>query len=255
MDVSPPVLVYQMARVGSIGIQRTLKNYLPVVLHFHHLQPYLLGNDRSKEPEVLKRGVDKKEVIIDPNGFLPIRQRLLEGAPFSVICPVREPIGRELSYFFVDLITGRLPYASPTDPIDKLRQDFIEKFPHNNYREWFKYEMEAHTGINVFDVPFPESGHIVFSKENIRLLVFRIELDNDKKSDIIKEFLNLKSYQFANMNAGESLQFGNIYGKLKSLKFPTDFINEMCNSQYFKHFYNNEFIETTRQRWTQTAAL
>ena len=226
-----------MARVGSIALQRTLKNHLPTVLHFHHLQPLLLGNDRSKEPEVLKKGMDGRETISDPNGLMPVRQRLLEGAPFSIICPVRKPIGRELSYFFVDLITNRLPYANPGDPVEKLIQDFMEKFPHDNYSEWFKYEMEAHTSIDVFSTPFPESGFATFTAGDTRLLVFRIELDDDKISQVVQEFLGLKSYKFTSMNAGETLQHGPVYKRLKSLDLPESFLNKAHNTKYFKHFY------------------
>ena len=98
--------------------------------------------------------------------------------------------------------------------------------------------MEAHTGIDVFNSPFPESGFTTFIVGDIRLLVFRIELNDNKISQIVQEFLGLKSYRFANMNAGETLQHGPVYKKLKSLDLPKSLLDAAHNTKYFKHFYD-----------------
>lgn len=245
-----------MARVGSMGLFRSLQSLVPVV-HLHHLQPRLMGNDRAKEAHVLKTGIDDQIPSSDPKGLTPMRQSLLSGeAPFSIICPIREPIGRELSYFFIDLISNRLPYAKPADPVDKLMDDFINKFPHDTYSEWFKYEMEAHSGIDVFANPFPkELGWNVYTNGKIRLLIFKIELGDDHIAHLIREFLGLQSYKFTKFNVGEGLQFGQVYKRLKSRKLPEEFLDKMCNSKYFKHFYSDLFIQQTKRKWSQTAAL
>lgn len=250
------VLIYQMARVGSMGLFHTLKESVPV-LHFHHLQPHLLGNDRAKEAHVLETGIDGNKPGSDPKNLMPIRQQLLSGEmPFFIICPIREPIGRELSYFYIDLISDRLPYASLSDPVDKLINDFATKFPHDTYSEWFKYEMEAHTGIDVFAHPFPkELGWQVYTNGPIKLLLFKIELGNDHIAQLVREFLGLQTYKFTEFNVGEGLHHGSLYKALKSKKLPEAFLNKMCESRYFKYFYSDLFIQQTKRKWSQTAAL
>jgi len=37
----------------------------------------------------------------------------------------------------------------------------------------------------------------------------------------------------------------------KEAKFPKNFVDKMCDSKYFRHFYDSEYIESVRQRWTK----
>lgn len=239
-----------------MSLFQTLKEIAPV-LHFHHLQPHLLGNDRAKEAHVLETGIDGNRPGSDPKNLMPIRQQLLSRkVPFSIICPIREPIGRELSYFFVDLLSNQLPYANLSDPVDKLAEDFVTKFPHDTYSEWFKYEMEAHTGIDVFAHPFPkELGWKTYANGLIRLLIFKIELGDDHIAQLVREFLGLQTYKFTKFNVGEGLRSGSKYKALKSRKLPEAFLDRICNSRYFKYFYSDLFIRQTRRKWSQNAAL
>ena len=112
---------------------------------------------------------------------LMILWRVRLGLPLKIICPIREPIARDVSaffYFFVGAVPGLfnikntnlgetekmfLEYSGQIEPTDHFK-DLLYKHPvlannpiiqHQFGLEWFDKQLRPLTRIDVYKQPFP----------------------------------------------------------------------------------------------------
>lgn len=227
-----PVIVYQMGKVGSSSIYRSLRQqYAGVVLHTHGFSP------KNRDPRVRR----------------VCHWAMTERFRLNVVSLVREPIGRNVSAFFENFErdTG-VAYADSRLTIDELTRLFLEKYHHEIPLEWFDQSILAKFGIDVFATPFPESGVCTYTRNNVRLLVARCESEDSVKARAIGDFLGIPGFAIANANIGEDKDYAPTYKAFKaSAVLPPEYISRMCGSKYFTHFYPEDFIEATRAKWNR----
>lgn len=237
---STPIFVCQMGKVGSRSIVESLeKNYSGVVLHGH----------------IISRMGWESQYLLD---------WVNKGNPLKIIAPVREPISRNVSAFF-HFIEGRLGQASDKSdlPIKELVDSFIDHrddneepdnmamMDHNLPLSWFDDNIKKYFGINVFSIPFPDSGHIVLTNNNTELLTFRIELHDSEKESLLREFINIPSFSLINTNVGSTKGYSKKYKEFKDLAvLPDSYIRKMRESKYFRHFYSENEIIQICDKWT-----
>jgi len=79
------------------------------------------------------------------------------------------------------------------------------------------------------------------------------EISDEEKSKAIADFLQINNFSlFKNENIGEKKEYQAIYKDFKSnLLLPAEYVELMCNSKYFNHFYSREKIESVRKRWSE----
>ena len=228
----PPVFVYQMGKVGNKSITYSLKGQYPgiVIGGAHAFYP------SHENPEV---------------------RRLYRWArPLHVICPVREPIDRNIDAFFQNFKrdTG-LPHPVTHYPLEDLKRLFLSHYHHAVPSEWFDKNILANFGIDVYATPFPARGVATYSRKGIRLLVTRLELSDDEKEAAIKEFLGLNHFRLSNTNITEERDYGPAYRAFKThVRFPAEFVEPMCNSRFALHFYGREAMDKARARWSEVKA-
>lgn len=225
-----PVIVYQMGKVGSSSVYRSLRQqYAGVVLHTHGFSP------KNRDPRVRRVyhwAIDEKLRL-------------------NVISLVREPIGRNVSAFFENFErdTG-VAYAESRLTINDLTRLFLERYHHEIPLEWFDQCVLAKFGIDVFATPFPDSGICIYTHNNVRLLVARCETDDSVKARAIGDFLGIPGFTITNANVGEEKDYAPTYKAFKaSVVLPPEYVDEMCESKYFNHFYSKEVIAATREKW------
>jgi len=232
---SPPVFVFQMGKVASRGITEPLHAFYDgEVIHDH-----VFGSEKMQgETRELFRYVTGKH----PPSLL------------HIISLVREPIARNVSAFFnnFQIHTGIHPEQWDGEP-DELKSIFLERFPHDQPLYWFQKSIEPHFGIDVYSVPFPESGSMVIEKEGVRLLNIRMEIDDAAKSAAVRQFLGLDSgYHVTRTNERSSKEGASLCRRFTEwVTFDADFVDSFCESAYFRHFYSKEFIQKMRRRWTE----
>ena len=119
--------------------------------------------------------------------------------------------------------------------------------------EWFDKWVKPLLGIDVFATPFPPDGIAAYANKNIKLLVMRSENSDAEKSQAIKNFMGLPSLQIVNTNIGKEKVYAPLYEDFKNKAIlPFGYIERMCQSQYFNHFYSKEEIEASRKKWSKT---
>ena len=225
---SPPVFVFQMGKVASSSIFESLKQqYSGAVGHAHHI-----GEDNWMSVQ--------------------LHEWYQNGNPIKIISPVREPVGRNISGFFqqfedytgIDVTECKLTHK-------EIKRYFLDKFDHQLPLRWFDEMMNTYFNIDVYAIPFPSNGHCTYSNKNVDLLVLRIDISDAEKEKAIREFLDFPNFILEKSNVGSQKEYNALYQEFKNnLKLPDEYIETMCNSKYFKHFYSASEIEKTKKQWS-----
>lgn len=227
-----PVLVYQMGKVGSESIYRSLaKEYAGPVLHAHHFT--------SNHGDPLVRRLYDWAIV--------------QARPLKVISLTREPISRNVSAFFQNFEkhTG-FSYAEANFSIEELKAIFLSNCEHEIPLEWFDNHILAEFGIDVFSTPFPENGICTYRRNNVELLVMRLEISDNVKITAIKNFVGLDCFLLHNSNIGDEKNYSATYKAFKTkVKFSACYVDTMCASKYFRHFYSQEAITIAREIWSE----
>jgi len=228
-----PVLIYQMGKVASKSVFKSLSHqYSGVVLHAH----YFNSNHADWRIRRLYHWV------------------IEEAMPLNVISLTREPIGRNVSAFFQNFErdTG-VPYNDANFSHEELKTIFLTKFKHEIPLKWFDKNINENFGIDVYANSFPKCGYAEYSHKNIRLLVMRSEIGDNEKVKVLRDFLKLTEFQIINRNISEEKEYALGYKDFrKNVKLPCDYIDKMCKSKYFKYFYDEDDINAVRKNWGES---
>jgi hypothetical protein len=258
-----PVLVYQMAKVGSSTVVRSLQQADPerAVLHVHFLSPEMLreagalhrkSNGHFGLPYDWHLGRALSERIEALSGALRVQ----------VVTLVRDPIAREVSGLFQN------PEFAPTTLRDRNGHYDVERtieslenklsavdacdYVHN----WFDRELRATFGIDVFAAPFPkERGWAVLCNERARVLVLRMEELDRILGPALAEFLGLDEEPTAASGnvRSERPEGGDYRDVLAALRLPRRVCERIYDHRFSRHFYSDAMLADFIQRWSATA--
>jgi hypothetical protein len=262
------ILVYQMGKVGSSTVVKSLKS-LGITGPVFNVHSFTEGN--------LNRAEQIYKIQFHRHPYSPrtlwdsqkIRKQLLDrnkGKRWKIVTLVRDPIARSLSLFFgpdnmiIEKFNGQYKIKSNTysyeiiiRPEDtKILLDlFLTKVDHNRPTAWFDNELRRFSGIDIFSTEFPKSkGYNIYCEEHVKLLLIRLENLNDVADDAFKEFLGIENLSIKDTNIGTKKHFGNLYRTFKeSIKLPDSYVEMMYKSRYAKHFYSEEEINMFKKRW------
>jgi hypothetical protein len=265
-----PVIVYQMGKVGSSTIQRSLKalNIELPIFHVHYLSESgveELEEERRKYFQTEKFGLLKR-----PWMYQFLREELIkrfDGQKWKILSLTRDPIARNLSAFFENLefkkIGGKTEFEvksdyyniDPTiiksDDLEKLETLFFNRFKHDSPLDFFDRELKSVFGIDVYSTDFPKKkGYKIYSGKKADALIIKLENLNQCVQPAFKEFLNLENFALINSNIGNQKDYAAVYSQFKNLIiFPNHYLNKMYQSKYTQHFYSDEEIRQFRYKW------
>ena len=226
-----PVFVYQMGKVASSSVYKSLKNqYQGVVFYAHSF-----GGDH------LHYGIRKL-------------YRYYKGKnKLKVITLVREPIGRNISAFFENfqMYTGT-SYKQGSFSIEYLKKIFLKSYNHDIALDWFDENIKKHFGIDVFEMESPYEGYQITQNENVELLIMRHDLDDWQKEKLVKEFVGIDQFTLNNYNIARDKKYASTYRAFKKqVKLPDEYLSKMGSSRYFNHFYRKSEIDLALEKWTE----
>jgi hypothetical protein len=223
------ILIYQMGKVGSITILKTLiqLGYRPY--HAHRIWAdgeFGLGH-------TLKQ-----------------KQHILNQKSIKAITLVREPIARNLSAFFHQHSSywGKDSYS-----FEVAKHKFMNLYDHDIPNRYFDEEIKPLLGIDIFAEPFNKSaGFQIYKRLNsdhlIELLLLRLE-DLDKIGGrAFKQFLGVENIKFETHNQNKTKEYKDF---LKKIKLPEDFINKIYSGKLATYFYTEQELNSFKYRWTK----
>lgn len=247
------ILLYQMGKVGSTTIKKSLEAFNIPIYHFHRLNPEEL--DRFMKT---KKGLHKTAPEHIRLGWHLQKQRKSGFDPrkWKIITLVRDPVARNLSEYF-NYIKNYLPviahqYKTTSLTLENLRDFFLEKYPfHDRPLTWFDVEMKQIFGLDIYSVDFPVTkGYKIYKGDHPDVLLLRLENLNDCAQDAFNEFLGMENVILITDNTASERGFSPLYRKFLSSKLlPRTYIKRMYNSKFAQHFYTEEELNTFQKKW------
>lgn len=250
-----PYLVYQMGKVGSSSLYQMLRKSTPVteVYHIHSLDHATIGKNVIKYEE----WQDVRHV----RDAVAIRRRMLQGdlnraaTPWKVLTPVREPIGRNLSGFFMnysDYIPNMVERWQRREiSLIDILQVFLTKYPHHIPLAWFDREYGQQLGLDIFKHPFDrERGYSILHTGRMDIMLLRTEEIRNVPLEVYRGFLGCDALERQENNKGETKDYGALYKEFKArVRFPKPFVDAMYDNPLVRHFYTAGQLEELKRKY------
>lgn len=240
------ILVYTMGKVGSTSIYYALKKTFGAqVVFIHRMNQENL--DIYNEPFVKNKIRPHRSALA-----LYVKRKLIDKQkPVSIVSTVREPISRNISCFFQDFKTYNFGKNIKDVSVDEAIENFVSNYPHQLAELWFRKEFTDILGIRLDHVNFDRKEKFVrYEKGNLKLLVFRTDLDNDKKDKYLKLFLGNDTITVGVKNANHQKAYHSFYSEfLEKVKLPKELVDEVYAQDYIRTFFTEEEVEHFRSGW------
>ena len=246
-----PIVVYQMAKVGSSAVVEALQRAGLPVFHIHRMNAEHLTRMQERRRAL---DWDPWEPSASDRLGLRMRRKVMDhDRRVAIVSFVRDPVARNISSYFEWLhLVWRGEDVLERVPLDRLLDGFHERFPHDEALTWFDDEMLPVTGIDVYSAPFPPSGHVVFEREKKRLLILKAELSDAGKSEALSSFLGRGALTIAPVNQTAGKATGAAYQRFqKELRLDRNYLSRMLDSRYARHFYTPEERDGLWRKYTR----
>ena len=255
---NPPILIYQMGKVGSASVYKTLEeiNLPNSILHLHCLSGDLPKQTKAHidagiypPPFHLYMGEAVRNIIKRKQDF-----------PIKIISLVRDPIAFVVSnlfqnpQFFSGDIKTEGGIIDSSRAVKFLCRELRKPEILNYVYGWFNREFKEVFEIDVFAQTFPtEVGYESYSKGNIEALVIRLEDLSEVGPKAISDFLCL--------DVPINLTKGNLRSESKMAKPYRELLNKiyldpsLCkqiySSRFVEHFYSERLVNKFISKWSK----
>lgn len=252
-----PLIVYQMGKVGSESIVKSLREFdLPFSVH--HIHVLSAAKIQKTTEQLTENGI---RIPIQLTHSLAVRE-YLDSRPdreINVITAVREPLAQLVSSFFQNMPI-RQPQLIDEDgawksaEISSFVKTIVENYqPATEWNcNWFDHDFNPAIGVDIYQYPFDhESGFITIEKQGVRILVLRLE-NSGIWEQAVSDFLGLDSViPLVRENAATTKNYHQTYRCVtENLKFSADTLNNIYSTRYCRHFYSDSMIQGFKNRWS-----
>lgn len=258
---SPPIIIYQMGKVGSTAVCKSL---LDASIRNPILQLHFLSDDISEHRRTHKRaGINPSPYHLYLGEAVRAQLDEHQSFPLKVISLVRDPIAFLVSdlfenpYFAGEEVLTASGSINPEGAGNYIDRKLNERNTFDYMNDWFDRELMTVFGVDVFADPFPiETGYVVYSKDNVDVLLIRLEDLSAKGPMAIADFLGLgEPLTIVDSNRRADSTAKDVYQDVRDgISLDPALVEEIYSSRFVRHFYNeamiNEFIST----WTRKQA-
>lgn len=135
--------------------------------------------------------------------------------------------------------------------MDYLRKAFFKEtnLCHADY--WFQEEFNRALGLDIFEHDYDSNrGWCHFSSAPYEVLVLDTDLPDEQKSQCISDFIGISGFQIERHNITPPKGRAALYKAFKAeTRFPEEMIDQVLNTRYTRHFYNEKAREVFRKKW------
>ena len=250
------VIVHQMGRAGSMTTVNTIRGgeLNEPVFHTHALNPVKVERRmrRFKNWPIYRTPLN---VRVAKRISDYIKDNGLGDRPWHLVTVFRDPIGRNLSVFFLSIEDFIKDFFRRHQRGDLSKEEildvFISRFKHDHPLRWFDEEIRDVFGIDVFDHPFPMGeGFQIIREENVNLLLIKLESLDQCYQLAFDRFFGRNINDLKNTHITDKDPSYSMYSDfIRTATFPDAFLDEMYDSRFARHFYSNAEISRFRDRW------
>ncbi|MBU0689942.1 MAG: putative capsular polysaccharide synthesis family protein [Gammaproteobacteria bacterium] len=255
-DRTPPILVFQMGKVGSTAVYRSLRTAAQGAPVYH---AHFLSYRGLDEVEGFYRAKGATRLVDELHYWRAIRRKLDRSKRRAwVISMVRDPVARDISDVFQNMPIHHASLLVPGGEVqirktlDALAENFSAFDESSDYAcTWFDREMKEVFGIDVFATPFDRArGYSILENERARLLLLRMEDMDDIFCDAMQAFMGL-SVQLGRFNDASDKGYHAAYKAVTGqVRLPRTVAEKIYASRYARHFYSDTMIEAFLNKWT-----
>jgi len=251
--LSKPILIWQMAKVGSTATTEIVRAFIKNT-DYPIERDYMFHKRFGVHHVHYMRDLRKKWDVKIEN--------------YRTISMTRDLVGRNISHFFNtsanpdDKTGAHWNIGNKEDVLSKDLDYLLHFFYHEVSEEnhlkaskWFDTEYLPEVGINVYDIPFDHmKGYKFMSPDR---LIIRTEDLSVAGGDAISKMLGRKfnmSYRPKGFfpKIGANRWYGNIYKRFCDVPVPQKYVDMMYDCKTMRHFYTKEEIQSFKKKWTQS---
>lgn len=239
----PPILVYQMGKVGSTTIVDSLRrtSVKKSVLHLHFLSDDL---ERVRQ-EHREAGIDPLPYHLEISSALRWQLEQAKSLQFQAVTLVREPISWKLSDCFENPeFNGLCPETRSEELTAYLRKLLDEHSICQQQEQWFESEIKGVMDLDVFASPFSRAeGWQVLGN----LLILRLEDLSRVGPTVLADFFGLPGP--VQLLAGNKQTHSAYRRLIENFRVPEALADKIYSTRLVRHFYDEALIRSFRARW------
>ncbi len=228
------ILIYQMGKVGSTSIEKSL----PSSIHIHSLfnNPPCFVHLKQRRVGLLS---SIEGWVADGVKRLAIKNR----KNIKIISLVRDPFKRDISMFFQNLpqwlyeYTGTHEVDTREEGLSILIDAFQKTYDYDYALRWFDLELKKLTGVDIFDFDFDVSkGYLEIHSGRYSILLLKLETIS-AANGVLNEFCG-QEIEIITANSGNKKWYAPVYDDFKRTAFQSDeYVGKVKQSKLYKHFY------------------
>lgn len=236
------VFIYTFGKVASSTLGNSISKYLDS------------DGQESTKINIYPPFSSVEPNVIQTHDHYVVRQYLQTGAKCKIISVYRELIAHTISAFFQNICNtnnwrcnylfyvGNENYVKSL-PMDKIIEIFLHRVIEYHPQHWFNI-LNRVLDINIFHLGFNKNeGYQIYSGKNFELLIFRYDKLN-QVTDVIKNFLDLSSFELHNSNLSTDKWYADLYSEFSDVFRPPDWmITRYLNSNVSHYFMQTREIQ------------
>ncbi|NNF03815.1 MAG: hypothetical protein HKN17_05050 [Rhodothermales bacterium] len=237
-----PILVYQMGKVGSTTILRSLKKENVPTFHVHNINK----RNRQQIRRIYRQHDARLPAFFHEGRYLRYWLRW-SSRQKRIITLVRDPIARIISGKFQTADVRGFPVGDVERAIEALKTEFMEGEGLDYTYRWFSDEIREIIGVDVFDYPFDrDRGYARITTPEADILVMTLERLNNLEGEI-SEFVG-REIRLERSNVEQSDTYLHVK---KTFRLPADVVKDVYDTEWIRHFYTPDDVSTFISKWSE----
>jgi hypothetical protein len=253
---APPVLVYQMGKVGSMTVYESLRaaGGPHPLFHLHFISDDIARYRR----EMLAAGLAQPPIELDLGEALNGELRRNATRRCLVITLVRDPIAFMISDLFENPTFAKQTITRPDGAIDaQLAAAYLTELAEQPTTfdyvfEWFDRELKTVLDVDVFATPFPSAqGYARLGNARADVLLMRTEDLSRVGPPAIADLLGLPApLKLVDVNVRKDPAYAWVrdHCRLRRAR-----LEQIYASRFMRHFYSAAEIEAFTCKWAGDA--
>jgi hypothetical protein len=243
------VVIYQMGKVGSSSIEKSLRENGVHVLHMHKVSP---SEVHFYDPSLVDRFKKFRSSI-----FLAIVRVIFKLRACKVITIVRDPMERTLSQMFhhIDLLIysrSRKNSRKEVNANNLFKEIFYNDINTCYAQQWMDSEFNASMEMNYLNCDFDkEKGYGLAESKNKKVLFLRFE-DLNSFDSVIGDFCGVADFELKSANRSGNKWYADLYKSFKNeMLVDKEVFDLMYKNSFYNKFYGDEYLEVKSKRWLE----